>query len=83
MPEIYSKCFYCRSAAGWTLAGLKFALDTDRLCDLHKAIAEEKIKSAPLEKEEMKIPGSFLQQKKIKNPRNWQDREYNKGELIE
>ena len=67
-------CFYCRSKGQeWTVSALKYALDTDRLCDTHKAVAQERIKSEPEEKEEVKTMGSFLPAIKIRNPKNWQE----------
>ena len=82
--KTYTPCFYCRSAGqGWTIQGLKYALDTDRLCDRHKAMAEQRIKDEPQEKEVLRIPASFLPPIVTRPFRNYQDREANNGELIE
>lgn len=70
-----SPCFYCRSKEGWDIPGLKYALETDRLCDLHKALAEEKIKNHKEKVYELKIPGSFLPpiKKQIRPARDWNE----------
>ncbi len=62
MLEI-SPCFQCRApqAKEWQdPKTLQYAIDTDRLCDLHKAAAEEKIKNAPKTYVLKKEMGAFL-----------------------
>ena len=89
MPKkFHLPCFHCRSgAAEWSLIALKYALDTDRLCNLHKALAEERIKNEPEGKEEIQMPAlksrGFLPPILKRPMRDWTEKEPNNGELIE
>ncbi len=81
MPEI---CIPHNKTAEWTPENWKYFLDEGLLCEDHKKIAEEKIKLIPKKVVlNTGVPGAFLPPPKIRNPKNWQDREFNNGELIE